>query len=164
MYWVGQKVCSSFSATLYGKARMNFLDNPIKANKSPITTEKYLLKLLDTLILSDSYRKRNEVLVDLPNNLKTHSSILWGRNILKSGVCVCVYIHTYIRIYIYTHIHIYTYTYTHTHTLSILFCYQYTWSLFQAWCSHMQVGVPWVPLYRTIHAASLASAEFSDFN
>ena len=116
MYWVGQKVCSSFSATLYGKARMNFLDNPIKANKSPITTEKYLLKLLDTLILSDSYRKRNEVLVDLPNNLKTHSSILWGRNILKSGVCVCVYIHTYIRIYIYTHIHIYTYTYTHTYT------------------------------------------------
>ena len=54
---------------------MNFLDNPIKANKSPITTEKYLLKLLDTLILPDSYRKRSEVLVDLPNNLKTHSSI-----------------------------------------------------------------------------------------
>lgn len=75
MYWVSQKVCSSVSVTPYEKARMNFLDNPIKA-KSQITIQKYLLKLLDTLILFDSYRKRNEVLVDLPNNLKTHSSIL----------------------------------------------------------------------------------------
>ena len=90
MYWVGQKVCSSVSVTPYEKARMNFLDNPIKA-KSQITIQKYLLKLLDTLILFDSYRKRNEVLVDLPNNLKTHSSILWGRNRLKSRErCMCM--------------------------------------------------------------------------
>jgi len=73
---LAKKFAQVFSVTLYGKARMNFLDNPIKANKSQITTQKYLLKLLDTLILFDSHRKRNEVLVDLPNNLKTHSSIL----------------------------------------------------------------------------------------
>ena len=28
-YWIGQKVCSGFSVSFYGKTRMNFGANPI---------------------------------------------------------------------------------------------------------------------------------------
>ena len=66
---------------------MNFLDNPIKANKSQITTQKYLLKLLDTLILFDSHRKRNEVLVDLTGKKSGRGAYLCkDKNCLKKAI------------------------------------------------------------------------------
>lgn len=40
IYWVGPKICSSFSVTSFGKAQMNFWANPV-CNASRVTLERF---------------------------------------------------------------------------------------------------------------------------
>ena len=40
IYWVGPKICSSFSVTSFGKAHMNFWANPV-CNASQVTLEHF---------------------------------------------------------------------------------------------------------------------------